>query len=115
MKNIVSELRHECDISQSELAKGLSVSRNTISSIETGKYNPSLKLAHRIAKHFELEIEEVFIFEDEYTGQELENEKPLIVSSELPGLFRKIVKDIVDQFVEIFSEDEEKSENEVSK
>ena len=65
MKNRIEEIRKEKGIKQEEFAKLMGVSRQTISSLETGKYNPSIFLAHKIAKHFEMTIEEVFIFEDE--------------------------------------------------
>ena len=65
MKNRIEEIRKEKGIKQEEFAKIFGVSRQTISSLETGKYNPSIFLAHKIAKYFEMTIEEVFIFEDE--------------------------------------------------
>ncbi len=65
MKNKVEQLRKERDIRQEEFAKAMGVSRQTISSLETGRYNPSILLAHKIAKYFGLSIEEVFIFEEE--------------------------------------------------
>ncbi len=65
MKNKVEELRKEKGIKQDELAKALSVSRQTISSLETGKYNPSIMLAYKIAKVFDLTIEDVFIFDED--------------------------------------------------
>ena len=65
MKNKVEQLRKERGLSQDEFAKMLRVSRQTISSIETGKYNPSIFLAYKIAKYFEMTIEEVFIFDEE--------------------------------------------------
>lgn len=65
MKNRIEEIRKEKGIKQDEFAKLMGVSRQTISSLETGKYNPSIFLAYKIAKHFEMRIEEVFIFEDE--------------------------------------------------
>ncbi|EDS71975.1 DNA-binding helix-turn-helix protein [Anaerofustis stercorihominis DSM 17244] len=52
-------------MTQIELAKKLSVSRQTIISLENGKYNPSIMLAYKIAKIFDLTIEDVFIFEEE--------------------------------------------------
>ena len=52
-------------ISQEELAKQLGVARQTISSLENGRYNPSILLAHKISKYFGMTIEEVFIFEEE--------------------------------------------------
>ena len=65
MKNKIEEIRKEKGIKQEDFAKLMGVSRQTISSLETGKYNPSIFLAHKIAKYFEMTIEEVFIFEDE--------------------------------------------------
>ena len=64
MKNIIKELRKEHRISQEELASAVRVTRQTIISLENGKYNASLLLAHDIAKYFGKTIEEVFIFED---------------------------------------------------
>jgi Predicted transcriptional regulators len=65
IKNIVSELRKEKGLTQQELAQIMRVSRQTIISLENGKYNPSIMLAHNIAKMFGKTIEEVFIFEEE--------------------------------------------------
>ncbi len=65
MKNKVELLRKEKGIRQDELAKTLGVSRQTISSLETGKYNPSIMLAYKIAKIFDLTIEDVFIFDED--------------------------------------------------
>ena len=65
MKNRIEEIRKEKGIRQEELAKIMGVSRQTISSLETGKYNPSIFLAYKIAKYFEMTIEEVFIFDEE--------------------------------------------------
>lgn len=65
MKNRIEELRGKSGIRQEELAKRMGVSRQTISSLENGKYNPSITLAHNIASFFGLKIEEVFIFEEE--------------------------------------------------
>ncbi|MBE6824621.1 MAG: helix-turn-helix transcriptional regulator [Ruminococcaceae bacterium] len=65
MKNKVEELRKNKGIKQDELAKILGVSRQTISSLETGKYNPSIMLAYKIARIFDLTIEDVFIFDEE--------------------------------------------------
>ena len=64
MKNRIEEIRKERGIRQEELAKMLGVSRQTISSLETGRYNPSIFLAYKVAKLFGMTIEEVFIFED---------------------------------------------------
>ena len=65
MKNRIEELRNEKGIRQEELAKELGVSRQTISSLENGRYNPSILLAWKIAKFFGMTIEDVFIFEEE--------------------------------------------------
>jgi len=65
LRNKVAALRRERGITQEELADALEVSRQTISSIENGRYNPSLELAFRIARFFGLTIEEIFQ-EDEY-------------------------------------------------
>ena len=66
MKNRIEQIRKERGIRQDEFAKLMGVSRQTISSLETGRYNPSIFLAYKIAKFFELTIEEVFIFEEEF-------------------------------------------------
>lgn len=65
MKNRIEEIRKERGIRQDEFAKLMGVSRQTISSLETGRYNPSIYLAYKIAKYFNLTIEEVFIFDKE--------------------------------------------------
>ncbi|MBW9149125.1 helix-turn-helix transcriptional regulator [Clostridium sp. CM028] len=65
MKNIIKKLREENQLTQQELANIMVVSRQTINSLENGKYNPSILLAHKIAKFFGTVIEEVFIFEEE--------------------------------------------------
>lgn len=65
MKNNIQKLRKERKITQEELAKTCGVSRQTIISLENGKYNPSIMLAYKIATVFECIIEEVFIFEEE--------------------------------------------------
>jgi len=63
LKNRVEELRKEKGLNQDEFAKALKVSRQTVSSIENGKYNPSLDLAFDIAEFFGKTIEEIFIYE----------------------------------------------------
>lgn len=63
MKNKVSVLRKEKRLSQEEFAETIRISRQTVSSIETGKYNPSLELAFIISDFFGKRIEEVFIYE----------------------------------------------------
>lgn len=65
MKNYLENLRKEKSISQEELASILKVSRQTISSIENGRYNPSIILAFKISNYFEKIIEEIFIYEGE--------------------------------------------------
>jgi len=60
MKNLLKSLRAERDWSQADLAEKLGVSRQTVNAIETGKYDPSLPLAFRIAKLFKKSIEEIF-------------------------------------------------------
>ena len=65
MKNKIEAIRTERGIRQDELAKALGVSRQTISSLENGRYNPSITLAYKIAKLFGMRIEEVFCFEEE--------------------------------------------------
>ena len=65
VKNRIEEIRAARGLRQEEFAKAMGVSRQTISSLENGRYNPSILLAYRIAKYFGLAIEEVFIFEEE--------------------------------------------------
>lgn len=65
MKNRMEELRKQRGIKQEELANALEVSRQTISSLENGRYNPSIQLAFKIAKYFNMSIEEIFIYEEE--------------------------------------------------
>ncbi len=65
MKNKIEEIRKEKGIRQEEFAKSMGVSRQTISSLENGRYNPSIILAYKIAKYFDMTIEEVFVFEEE--------------------------------------------------
>ncbi|GAA2696814.1 MULTISPECIES: helix-turn-helix transcriptional regulator [Streptosporangiaceae] len=63
MKNRITELRAERDWTQADLAQRISVSRQTINAIEKGKFDPSLPVAFRLAKVFDLTIEEVFLDE----------------------------------------------------
>lgn len=65
MKNRIKELREQFDYTQQCLADKVNVSRQTIISLENGRYNPSIFLAYKIAKVFNLSIEDVFIFEGE--------------------------------------------------
>ena len=64
MQNRLEEIRKEKGITQEELANALEVSRQTVGSLENGRYNPSIILAFKIAKFFEVSIEEVFIYEE---------------------------------------------------
>ena len=65
MKNRLEEIRKSQGITQEELANILEVSRQTIGSLENGRYNPSIILAFKIAKFFNLTIEDIFIYEEE--------------------------------------------------
>ena len=67
MNNRIEEIRKEKGIRQEEFARTLGVSRQTISSLENGRYNPSILLAFKIANYFGMTIEEVFIFDEEAT------------------------------------------------
>ncbi len=64
MKNRLGEIRKKHGIKQEELAAALEVSRQTIGSLENGRYNPSILLAFKIARYFDLSIEEIFIYEE---------------------------------------------------
>ena len=64
-KNRLEALRKARGIKQEELAAALEVSRQTIGSLENGRYNPSILLAFKIARYFDVSIEEVFIYEEE--------------------------------------------------
>ncbi len=65
MKNRLEEVRKKHGLKQEELADALEVSRQTISSLENGRYNPSIILAFKIARFFKMSIEEIFIYEEE--------------------------------------------------
>lgn len=65
MKNKLEELRKQHDVKQEELANALEVSRQTIGSLENGRYNPSIILAFKIARYFGVRIEDIFIYEEE--------------------------------------------------
>ena len=65
MKNKLEELRKQRGIRQEDLAQALGVSRQTVISLEKGKYNPSLALAFRLARYFAMPIEEIFDDSDE--------------------------------------------------
>lgn len=65
VKNNLEKLRKERGIKQEELAAALEVSRQTIGSLENGRYNPSIILAFKIARYFQMSIEDIFIYEEE--------------------------------------------------
>lgn len=65
MKSRIQELRKRNKVTQEELAEAVDVTRQTIISLENGKYNASLQLAHRIAKYFNMQIEDIFLFDEE--------------------------------------------------
>lgn len=64
MKNRLEEIRKERGIKQEELAASLEVSRQTIGSLENGRYNPSIILAFKLARYFNMSIEDIFIYEE---------------------------------------------------
>lgn len=65
MKNRLEDLRKQRGIKQEDLANALEVSRQTVGSLENGRYNPSILLAFKIARYFGMSIEEIFIYEEE--------------------------------------------------
>lgn len=65
MKNRIQQLRSERNLTQQELADAVAVTRQTIISLENGRYNASLLLAHKLAVFFETTIEAIFLFEEE--------------------------------------------------
>ena len=65
MKNRLEEIRKERGIKQEELAAALEVSRQTIGSLENGRYNPSITLAFKLARYFDMSTEDIFIYEEE--------------------------------------------------
>ena len=70
MKNRLEEMRNHLGWTQQELADKVEVSRQTIISLENGRYNPSITLAFRLARLFQLKIEEIFIYSEEESGNE---------------------------------------------
>lgn len=64
MKNRLEEIRKERGIKQEELAAALEVFRQTIGSLENGRYNPSITLAFKLARYFNMSIEDIFIYEE---------------------------------------------------
>lgn len=69
MKNRLEEIRKENGITQEDLARAVEVSRQTIGSLENGRYNPSIILAFKIARFFNLTIEDIFIYEEDKNEQ----------------------------------------------
>ena len=65
MKNRLEEIRKARSLTQEDLAAALEVSRQTVISLEKGRYNPSIGLAFRVARYFGMSIEEIFIYEEE--------------------------------------------------
>lgn len=65
MKNRLEEIRKERGIKQEELAQAMGVSRQTIGSLENGRYNPSITLAIKLARFFGMTVEDIFIYEEE--------------------------------------------------
>ena len=70
MKNRLEEMRNHLGWTQQELADKVEVSRQTIISLENDRYNPSITLAFRLARLFQLKIEEIFIYSEEESGNE---------------------------------------------
>lgn len=65
MKNRLEEIRKQRGINQQELANAVEVSRQTIGSLENGRYNPSIILAFKISRYFNMSIEDIFIYEED--------------------------------------------------
>ena len=65
MKNRLEEIRKQRGLRQEELAEAMGVSRQTICSLENGRYNPSVILAIKLARYFEMKVEDIFIYEEE--------------------------------------------------
>lgn len=65
MKNRLEELRRQNGIKQEDLARALEVSRQTVGSLENGRYHPSIQLAFKIARYFNMRIEDIFIYEED--------------------------------------------------
>lgn len=65
VKNRLEQIRKERGIKQEELAAAMEVSRQTIGSLENGRYNPSIVLAFKLARYFNMSIEDIFIYEEE--------------------------------------------------
>lgn len=83
MKNRLEEIRKERGIKQEELAAALEVSRQTIGSLENGRYNPSIILAFKLARYFNMSIEDIFIYEE---GKQWKRKPECILQSVLSAL-----------------------------
>lgn len=70
MKNRLEELRKQRGIRQEDLAEALEVSRQTIGSLENGRYNPSINLAFKVARYFKMNVEDIFIYEEKPDNEE---------------------------------------------
>jgi putative transcriptional regulator len=70
LKNKLEEIRKSHGIRQEDLAAALEVSRQTIGSLENGRYNPSILLAFKIARYFHLSIEDIFIYEEDVNHEQ---------------------------------------------
>lgn len=64
MKNCLEQLRRQRGVRQEELADAVGVSRQTIISLEKGRYNPSIVLAFRLSRYFDCRIEDIFVYEE---------------------------------------------------
>jgi putative transcriptional regulator len=69
MRTRIKEFRARKDMTQEQLAEHVGVRRETIVFMEKGKYNPSLRLAHKVAKALDITIDELFLFDDEDTAE----------------------------------------------
>ena len=69
MKNKLEAIRKEYGITQEELADAMEVSRQTICSLEKGRYNPSILLAFKLAHYFHMTIEDIFIYEEDFYAE----------------------------------------------
>lgn len=65
MKNCLEQLRRQRGVRQEELADAVGVSRQTIISLEKGRYNPSIVLAFRLSRYFDCRIEDIFVYEED--------------------------------------------------
>ena len=92
MKNNIKKLRNEMKISQKDLAESLSVSRQTINAIETGKFDPSLKLTIKITRFFKKHLEEIFIMSAQDAITAMDNNPSLKISENFDKSLRNKIK-----------------------